>query len=140
MAPEADMSHPLSIGGEAMYRVVLVDDEEPVRALIGITLGLDRHFSVVGEASDGGQAVILVNLQHPDAVVLDLMMPNGGGMEAIPRIREVSPHTKIVVFSALSADQAEDDAMAHGAHAYIEKSKFSTELPDVLQRVCGAPV
>jgi DNA-binding NarL/FixJ family response regulator len=126
------------MGGDYTYRIVLVDDEEPVRALIGITLGLDRHFSVVGEASDGEQAVTLVNLQHPDAVILDLMMPKGGGMEAIPRIRTCSPGTKIVVFSALSADQMSDEAMAQGAHAYIEKSKFSTDLPDVLQRVCSA--
>jgi DNA-binding NarL/FixJ family response regulator len=125
------------MGGQT-YRIVLVDDEEPVRALIGITLGLDRHFSVVGEASDGEQAVTLVNLQHPDAVILDLMMPKGGGMAAIPRIRTCSPGTKIVVFSALSADQMSDEAMAQGAHAYIEKSKFSTDLPDVLQRVCSA--
>lgn len=126
------------MGADQTFRVVLVDDEEPVRALIGITLGLDRHFSVVGEASDGEQAVILVNLQHPDAVVLDLMMPKGGGMEAIPKIRLCSPDTKIVVFSALSADQMSDEAMAKGAHAYIEKSRFSTDLPEVLQRVCSA--
>lgn len=126
--------------GDPTYRVVLVDDEEPVRALIGITLGLDRHFSVVGEASDGEQAVVLVNLQHPDAVILDLMMPKGGGMAAIPRIRDCSPETKIVVFSALSADQACDEALAQGAHAYIEKARFSTDLPDVLQRVCAATV
>jgi DNA-binding NarL/FixJ family response regulator len=128
------------MGADQTYRVVLVDDEEPVRALIGITLGLDRHFSVVGEASDGEQAVTLVNLQHPDAVVLDLMMPKGGGMEAIPKILLCSPGTKIVVFSALSADQMSDEAMAKGAHAYIEKSRFSTDLPDVLQRVCSATV
>jgi DNA-binding NarL/FixJ family response regulator len=126
------------MGAEQTYRVVLVDDEEPVRALIGITLGLDRHFSVVGEASDGEQAVTLVNLQHPDAVILDLMMPKGGGMDAIPRILMCSPETKIVVFSALSADQMMDEVMAKGAHAYIEKSKFSTELPEVVQRVCEA--
>jgi DNA-binding NarL/FixJ family response regulator len=126
------------MGGEATYRVVLVDDEEPVRALIGITLGLDRHFSVVGEASDGDQAVILVNLQHPDAVILDLMMPKANGMDAIPRIKSCSPETKIVVFSALSEDQMGDEARALGADAYIEKSKFSTELPDVVQRVCSA--
>jgi DNA-binding NarL/FixJ family response regulator len=126
------------MGAEQTYRVVLVDDEEPVRALIGITLGLDRHFSVVGEASDGEQAVTLVNLQHPDAVILDLMMPKGGGMDAIPRIRICSPATRIVVFSALSADQMMDEAMAQGAHAYIEKAKFSTDLPEVLQRVCEA--
>ena len=134
------MGHPSYMGAEQTYRVVLVDDEEPVRALIGITLGLDRHFSVVGEASDGEQAVTLINLQHPDAVVLDLMMPKGGGMDAIPKIRLCSPETKIVVFSALSADQMSDEAMAKGAHAYIEKSRFSTDLPDILQRVCSASV
>jgi DNA-binding NarL/FixJ family response regulator len=68
------------------------------------------------------------------------MMPRGGGMAAIPRIRSCSPETKIVVFSALAAEQMSDEAMANGAHAYIEKSRFSTDLPDVLQRVCSAAV
>lgn len=120
-------------------RVVLVDDEEPVRALLGITLGLQpgQHFTVVGEAVDGCDAVEVCTRTHPDCVVLDLLMPRMGGMEAIPLILERSPESKIVVFSALAAEQMESEALAKGAHAYIEKSHFMSELPDTLEQVCA---
>ena len=118
-------------------RVVVADDEAPVRALLGITLSMDRDFQVVGEAADGAAAVHLIEEEHPDAVILDLMMPVVGGMEAIPRIKACCPDCKIVVFSALSADLAADDAMALGADAYVEKTRFVTELSETLHRVCG---
>jgi DNA-binding NarL/FixJ family response regulator len=117
-------------------RVVVADDEAPVRALLGITLSMERDFQVVGEAADGMQAVHLIEQQHPDAVVLDLMMPVLAGLDAIPRIRECCPECRIVVFSALSADQAASDALSRGADAYVEKTRFVTELCDTLHRIC----
>jgi DNA-binding NarL/FixJ family response regulator len=117
-------------------RVVVADDEAPVRALLGITLSMERDFQVVGEAADGMQAVSLIEQQHPDAVVLDLMMPVLAGLDAIPRIRECCPECRIVVFSALSADQAASDALSRGADAYVEKTRFVTELCDTLHRIC----
>ena len=118
--------------------VVVADDESSVRALLGITLSMRHHFHIVGEASDGTEAVSMVDRSHPDAVILDLMMPVMSGMDAIPEILRLSPDTKIVVFSALSADQMEGEAMSKGAHAYIEKTKFVTELPETIERLCGA--
>jgi DNA-binding NarL/FixJ family response regulator len=117
-------------------RVVVADDEASVRALLGITLGLEEDFAVVGEAENGEEAVTLIDDSHPDAVILDLMMPVLGGMDAIPRIRSCSPETKIVVFSTLSASEAAVDALERGADAYVEKTKFVTELSDVLHRIC----
>ena len=117
-------------------RVVVADDEAPVRALLGITLSMERDFQVVGEAADGAEAVEMIEAQHPDAVVLDLMMPVLAGLEAIPRIRACCPDCRIVVFSALSADQAASDALSLGADAYVEKTRFVTELCDTLHRVC----
>jgi CheY-like chemotaxis protein len=118
--------------------VVLADDERDVRTLLGITLALEDSFVVVGEAADGKEAVILVESQRPDVVVLDLMMPVMGGMEAIPEIKTRSPHTKIVVFSALAAGQAEADALARGADAYVEKTRVVEDLPSTLHRLCAA--
>lgn len=117
---------------------MVADDEAPVRALLGITLSMERDFQVVGEAADGDEAVQLIEQQHPDAVVLDLMMPVVGGKDAIPRIRRCCPDCRIVVFSALSADQAADEVLALGAHAYVEKTRFVTELADTLHRVCAS--
>lgn len=117
-------------------RVVVADDEAPVRALLGITLSMERDFQIVGEAADGAQAVEMIEQQHPDAVVLDLMMPVLPGLDAIPRIRECCPDCRIVVFSALSADQMASDALSLGADAYVEKTRVVTELCDTLHRVC----
>ena len=125
------------MNGDAIS-VVLADDESSVRALLGITLSMQHHFRIVGEAADGGEAVSMVDESHPDAVILDLMMPVMSGIDAIPEIRRCSPGTKIVVFSALSADQMENQAMSLGAHAYIEKTKFVTELPETIERLCAA--
>ena len=119
-----------------MLRVVLVDDEEPVRAILGITLGMSRDFRVVGEAANGHDAITVVDEQHPDAVVLDLLMPGSGGMETIPELRRCSPETKIVVFSSLSEGEAADQAVACGADAYIEKTRVMSLLPDTIHRLC----
>ena len=124
-------------GNEAIS-VVVADDESSVRALLGITLSMQHHFRIVGEAADGTEAVSMVDASHPDAVILDLMMPVMSGMDAIPEIRRASPDTKIVIFSALSADQMEREAMSRGADAYIEKTKFVTELSETIERLCHA--
>jgi DNA-binding NarL/FixJ family response regulator len=117
-------------------RVLVADDEAPVRALLGIALGMDEDFTVVGEACDGYQAIELARTRHPDAVVLDLLMPNMGGMQAVPVIRQACPDTKIVVFSALAESQMADEAIASGADAYLEKTKFVSELSNTLHRLC----
>lgn len=123
---------------KAPIRVVVADDEDAVRALLGIALCMQEDdFEVVGEAHDGIEAVDLVNERHPDAIVLDLMMPVLGGIDAIPKIRECWPPTKIVVFSALDAGQMAAEAVASGADAYVEKTRVVTELAWAIRKVCA---
>ena len=98
---------------------------------------MERDFAVVGEAIDGEEAVSMVCSCQPDAIILDLMMPRLSGIEAISKIRISAPACKIVVFSALSADQMSEEVMRRGADAYVEKTKFVTELSDVLHQVCA---
>lgn len=137
MARESSFCDALRMARDGALDVVVVDDEEPVRALLGITLGMRREFRVVGEATTGEEAVAVVEATHPDAVVLDLMMPPGlSGMDAIAEIRARCPETKIVVFSALSADRAGTAALSQGADAYIEKISVMRRLTDTIKRVC----
>ena len=121
-----------------MLRVVLADDEESVRGLLGITLGMFDDFRVVGEACNGREAISMVDAEHPDAVVLDLVMPVLSGMDTIPELRRCSPETKIVVFSALDAHEMADAAVARGADAYIDKTRMMSLLPDTIHRLCHA--
>src|SRR4051812_2409318 len=127
MVPGRLRRDPSSMPGTGnVIKVVVADDEDAVRALLGITLVMEGGFQVIGEAHDGAEAINLVESGHPDAVVLDLMMPNVSGMEAIGPIKTCWPTAKIVVFSALAADQAGAEAFSKGADGYVEKTKFTT--------------
>src|SRR3954451_20275578 len=79
--------HPLST------RVVVVDDIADLRWLLRAALNTDGRFDVVGEASDGQEAVSVVKLTQPDVVVLDLRMPKMDGLEALAQIVTVAPQT-----------------------------------------------
>ena len=80
-------------------RVLLVDDVVDVRRLLRTALRFRGGFEVIGEASDGGEAVQLADSLRPDVVVLDLGLPDIAGREVLSRIRERSPQSKVVVFS-----------------------------------------
>ncbi|HEX2039699.1 MAG TPA: EAL domain-containing protein [Acidimicrobiales bacterium] len=121
---------------QSRARVVIADDTPEVRALLRYTLDLDGRFEVVGQAADGVEAVSAVSAEKPDAVVLDLAMPVLDGLEAIGRILEASPATRIVVLSGFDARQMAEEALRRGAHAYLEKGSTFTELTTLLAELC----
>jgi DNA-binding NarL/FixJ family response regulator len=113
-------------------RTVLADDIDEMRDLVRMLLTRDGRFTVVGEASDGGRAIEVVAQEQPDLVVLDVTMPMVGGMEALPRLRQVSPHTRIVMLSVFSAEEMAGRSRELGAVGYIEKQSDVTHLPGQL--------
>jgi PAS domain S-box-containing protein len=124
-------------------RVVIVDDAERLRGLLREALG--RYgVRVVGEAGDGEEGVRVVEATVPDIALVDLAMPVMDGLEMIPEIRRRSPKTRIVVLSGFEAAHMERDALARGAHAYLEKGTHPQALVAVLHAVheassvCGA--
>ena len=80
-------------------RVVLVDDDESIRKLIRWTLDMDPRFKVVGEAFDGRSAMRTIEMERPDAVVLDLVMPNMDGYNTLTQIPYSSPDSKIMILT-----------------------------------------
>src|SRR4051794_5253602 len=104
----------------APIRVFLCDDVEAFRALMRFTLAEDPEIEVVGEAGDGEAGVAGVAALQPDVVLLDLSMPRCDGMEAIPRMRRVSPATSIVALSGFDAERMAGAVLKRGAHAYVE--------------------
>lgn len=112
----------------ATISVVLADDTEEIRHLLRLAFSTDERFDVVGEASDGAQAIEVAEEKRPDAVILDLAMPVMDGLQAIPEIKKRCENTKIVVFSAFEAEQMSGEAIARGADAYIEKGSSYTVL------------
>ena len=107
-------------------RVVLADDSDEIRDMLRMALDWDGRFDIVGEASNGEEAVALVSEHKPDAIFLDLMMPVLDGLHAIPRIKESSPETKIVVLSVAAAHPSSSEAMELGATAMVQKGGART--------------
>lgn len=102
-------------------RFLVVDDAEDVRLLMG--LGLARAgFESVAEAGTAADALDAARATHPDVVLLDLVLPDGGGRAAIVDLRAVLPDALIVVCSGLQARLMASDCLAAGADAYLEKT------------------
>ena len=115
---------------------VLVADDHPVWR-DGVTADHERSgiAEVVGQASDGGEAVELALELMPDVVLMDLQMPNLSGAEATRLIVDEAPHVKVLVLSA-SAEEADVlEAVKSGAAGYLLKSSTSEEVRDAVRRV-----
>jgi DNA-binding NarL/FixJ family response regulator len=114
-------------------RVVLVDDHELFRA--GVRAELDGLVDVVGDAATVADAVELIREQAPDVVLLDVHMPDGGGLEVI---RRLAGEPAAVRFLALSVSDAAEDVIAvirAGARGYVTKTISGADLADAVRRV-----
>jgi PAS domain S-box-containing protein len=111
--------------------VVVADDVAALRMLLVMRLSKIPGVAVVGEASDGRQAVELVRSHRPAVILLDLSMPVLDGLQAARRIREESPGTYIIVVSGYPADVMAEEALEAGADEYHEKGSN-------LDAVCAA--
>lgn len=102
--------------------LLIVDDDASMRDLLRLTFELHPEFEVVGEAANGQEAVESAKQHQPEAVILDIMMPGTDGLEALPRILDVSPHSKIIVFSAYATVPIVQQALEAGASLVLEKT------------------
>jgi DNA-binding NarL/FixJ family response regulator len=108
--------------------IVLADDHQVVREGLRLLLEAQPGFSVVAEASDGLQAVELVDTLKPDVLVVDLVMPGLGGLDVAREARKRSPETRIVILSMHSSDSFVLQALRNGAAAYVLKDSSAVEL------------
>ena len=121
-----------------MTTVVLVDDHAMFRA--GVRSELGTRVDVVGEAGDPAAAVALINQRRPDVVLLDVHMPDGGGLAVLEAIGSSLPDTR---FLALSVSDAAEDVIAvirAGARGYVTKTISADDLADAVNRVAEGDV
>jgi DNA-binding NarL/FixJ family response regulator len=116
-------------------RVAIADDHAVVRQGLRTFLELQDGMDVVGEAADGEEAVALVERAAPDVVLLDLVMPRVDGLEAIRRIRERAPATRILVLTSFADDHTVLPAVRAGAAGYLLKDVQPPELADAIRTV-----
>lgn len=118
-------------------RVLVVDDNPEIRFLVRAALDARGGFEIVGEAGDGGAAVEQAAALRPDIILLDLEMPQMGGLEALPALAEAVPAAKVIVLSAFRRDDYEHLVQAGGAVGYVEKGVTARRLVDEIITLAG---
>ncbi len=108
--------------------VVIVDDHAMVREGLKQMLAAEDQIAVVGEAGNGKDALQIVSRMKPDVVVLDISMPEMGGLEVISALNKRSPEIRIVVLSMHGKETLAQEALRSGASAYILKGDSGDEL------------
>lgn len=114
-------------------RVLICDDSLLMRKLVADTLLADGWI-VVGEASNGREAVEMYESLKPDAVTMDIVMPHYDGLFALPRILQNDPDAKVVVVSALAQTKMISEAIRAGAQDFIVKPFMPEQLQQTLSR------
>jgi len=114
--------------------VLIADDHPIVRQGLKTLLEHTAGFKVVGEARDGLEALRLVERFQPNILILDLMMPGLNGLEAIPSAKEVSPETRIVIFSMYSTPSFVVAALQKGATSYVPKGCGSEVILQAIRK------
>ncbi|MDH6350208.1 MULTISPECIES: response regulator transcription factor [Brevibacillus] len=115
-------------------RVVLVDDQTMIRQGLGYVIQMQPDMQVVGEASDGEEAVELVGKITPDVVLMDVQMPKKSGIEATREIMRMHPAIKVLILTTFDNHNYVVEGIRAGAVGYMLKDADSQEMLDLIRR------
>ncbi len=118
-------------------RVLVADDHPVFRYGMRAILGAAPDTEIVGEATDGAEAVTLATELGPDVILMDVNMPGVNGIEATRRILEASPHTGILMLTMFEDDASVYAAMRAGARGYVLKGADGEETVRAIRSVAG---
>ncbi len=121
-------------------RILLADDHAVVRQGLRMFLSLDEELEIVGEASDGAEAVLLARELRPDVVLMDLVMPVKDGITAIREIRAELPDTEVIALTSVLEDASVVGAVKAGAMGYLLKDTQSDELRRAIKAAAAGQV
>jgi len=124
---------------ESVVRVVLVDDHELIRQGLVTSFTLDPMTEVVGEASTVAQALETCEQTRPDAVVTDLQLPDGTGLDIVRRLRKLHPEMGLVVLTMHSGDDQIFAAMEAGASGFVGKDAPAGEVVRATRHAAASP-
>ncbi|MFP3391295.1 response regulator [Brevibacillus sp. SIMBA_040] len=115
-------------------RVVLVDDQTMIRQGLGYVIQMQSDMEVIGEASDGDEAIKLVGVLSPDVVLMDVQMPNKSGIDATREIMRLHPSIKVLILTTFDNHNYVVDGIRAGAVGYMLKDADSQEMLDLIRR------
>jgi two-component system response regulator NreC len=125
------------VAQHAAITVVIADDHAVVRAGLRMLLDREPEIEVVAEAADGESAVRYARGHHPTVLLLDLNMPPGSGLSAIPHLRLEAPATAIVVLTMQEEPEFAREALRAGALGYVLKEAADSELVEAVRRAAA---
>ena len=120
-----------------MIRVLIAEDHHMVRAGIRALLEKAGDVHILGEASNGQEAVEMTQALNPDVLIMDIMMPRLNGIQAAENIRDLKLHTNILLLSMYADEGFVYQALQCGVKGYVLKSSISEELIWALRAVAG---
>lgn len=117
-------------------KILLADDHAVVRSGLSKFLKVNKDLQLVGEASDGAEAVEMVSLHKPDVVLMDLMMPGMDGITATRAIHQKYPQVKVIALTSFAEQNMVQGALQAGAIGYLQKNVTAKELGNAIRSAC----
>lgn len=114
-------------------RVLLADDQLRVHEAVALALRDTDDIRLIGQAANGDEAIALCAQYQPDLVLMDVLMPGLGGIEATRQIHQRHPHIKILVLSAMQDDESVRAMLESGAIGYVLKDSLARDLPATIR-------
>ena len=122
-------------GNGSAIRILVVDDHPVVRQGVAGLVGGQPDMSIVGQASNGREAIQQFRAHHPDVVLMDLQMPEMNGLDALMAIRDEAPEARVIMLTTYAGDAQVLRAIKAGARGYLLKSALHRELLESVRAV-----
>lgn len=119
----------------SIVKVLVVDDHELTRLTLKLAIARQENLELVGLASNGKEAVEMVQRFHPDAIVLDLQMPVMDGWSAAAKIKNIKPETQIIAYSSVEDPKLHDREAVACFDAVCKKDVATLELIELIQEL-----